>query len=69
MKIENPYSLGERVELLAYECIRGTFGDARKREKALGEMYRPVQKRVNEIYHIKKIKEGNEGIGKHINKF
>lgn len=54
MKIKHKYSLNDRLDLLAYECIHGTFGDGRMRKFKLGHMYELVQERVNEIYKYKR---------------
>lgn len=37
------------IDILARECIEGRYGNGRLREKALGELYYPVQSRVNDI--------------------
>ena len=37
------------IDILAQECIEGRYGNGRLREKALGELYYPVQSRVNDI--------------------
>lgn len=43
----------EDVEKLANEVIRGNFGNGQTRKDLLGEYYRQIQDRVNEIYREK----------------
>lgn len=49
-KIRHPFSHKQRINFLAYETMRGTFGNSTTRKYKLGKMYEPVQHRVNEIY-------------------
>ncbi len=37
---------------LAYDVLMDKYGDGRTRELLLGELYIPVQRRVNEIYRL-----------------
>jgi hypothetical protein len=37
------------MELLAQECIHGTFGNGKQRKEMLGRLYYDVQHKVNKI--------------------
>lgn len=37
---------------LAYDVLMDKYGDGRTRELLLGDLYIPVQKRINEIYRL-----------------
>lgn len=41
--------VGVDIDKLAYDVLAGVYGTGEARKKALGNLYSPVQKRVNEI--------------------